>query len=195
MRTISVRPGIDADDGIEAMRLHAAGAVHACVEWSLPADEDDGPVPRDVAERIAAALCACGTVAFRADAPAGASDWYPPQKPAAVSRVSGTVARLIGLSAPLRSGVIVSNVPATVAGLFDFDGWTPCDQIVLAFDPETDHGAIVEAVRGVDDWSERALPAGARLLFGPGHDGAFAAVAATNAGWLDRFAIALAAPE
>ncbi len=191
MSIVTLRRGSGRDDGVELGHLAARGGVLARLDWPLASPDTEG-IAADIAWAVAVALCACGRVAFRADAPNGDARWLPPRHVGSVTRGVAAVGRALGVSAPDRAGVLITESPAVAATLFDFAGWSAADQRVLVFAPDdAGENDIVAAVREVDDWHGRSLPAAARLLLGPGHDGDFAGIAAAETSWLDRFADAL----
>ena len=155
------------------------------MNWPLPPDDFEATVLPDVTTVLSHALAACGRVAFRCDDP-------PPGTEAVLPRPSLLTRMLDGVlgCAGLRDGpftIAVTSDPAAVAALFDYGGWSLGWQAALVFDPVADPSPVLGVLQRGLDWRQRDLPPGARLLFGSGHDGAFAVVAAPDAAWLARF--------
>lgn len=190
MTGVAFRPGLGSNDGVEAVRLMAEDSVGARLDWPLAAPDTER-VAVDIAMAVAAALVACGTVAFRADEPIAGARWAPPPRIGPLARTARLVGRALGVPAPDRAGVVVSDSAAIAASLFDFAGWTAADQRALVFAPGSGE-TVIAAACDVDDWRGLRLPPGVRLLLGPGHDGDFAGIAAADADWLERFRQALA---
>ena len=175
--------------GREADRLVVRDAAVGVVDWPVPAN-DDGDFPAAVARQLVAALLVCGRLAFRWDAspPPGESRPHP-EPPRSILQIAK---RAFGSPSALTFGVLETSDPAVALSLFDYGGWAQGSQAVLAFDPALQNtSSLVAALQGGIDWRKRTLPHGARLLFGPGHDGAFAVVAAAGLEQLDQFARAL----
>lgn len=176
--------------GAEAARICPLNAVSALLDWPLPPDDFDDAILPDAAVALSTALAACGRVAFRYDDPlAGAEMFLPPQKRSIIAWGLG----LAGFG-PDIFGIAVASEPAIVAALFAYGGWSHAIQAALVFDPAADPAPVLAGLRQGLDWRRRALPAGARLLFGPGHDGAFGVIAAADPVWLARFEAALESP-
>ena len=155
------------------------------MDWPLPPDDFEDTVLPDVAQALSHALAACGRVAFRCDDPPPGTDTIPP-RPSPLTRVRDKVLGWAGLQdGPFT--IAIASDPVAIAALFDYGGWSLGWQAALAFDPTADPAPIFGALQRGLDWQKRNLPPGARLLFGPGHDGAFAVVAAADATWLARF--------
>lgn len=185
---IDITDGVGTGRGIEAARLQPLDAVCATLDWPLSSDDDgDATIPPAVAAALGQALAACGLVAFRQDdKPYGALFYEPPLKTSIMDRLLDSV----GL-APDHFGIVIVANPADIAGLFAYGGWSLAAQAALVLDPEADQVPIVAALRQGLDWRSRPLPPGARLLFGPGHDGDFAVIAAADGYELERFKRAL----
>ncbi len=189
---IEITDGLGSHLGREAALLHAVGTACMTLDWPLPPDDADGELLPEVVARLSRALAACGHVAFRHDEqPAAALSFHPPRRPAA-ARLRDALLAPLGLANPPFALAIAAR-PAGVAELFAYGGWSFAVQAALVFDPDADPAPILAALRHHGDWRRRPLPPGARLLFAPGHDGAFA-VAAGPPEWLARFKAALAAP-
>ena len=188
MAGIEIADGVAANRGAEAARLLPLRAVRATVDWPLPPDDSEETILPDVVAALSRALAACGSVAFRYDEPLeGATIYHPPPKQSVKDRLLG----LAGLGNEL-FGLAVALDPAVIGALFAYDGWSFAVQSALVFDPAADPSPILDALRLDLDWRGRTLPEGARLLFGPGHDGDFAVVAAADPVWLERFKAASA---
>ena len=184
---IEIADGLGEGRGTEAARLVPRAAVYATVDWPLPADDSEESVRPDVVAALSHALAACGSVAFRHDTHlAGAVLHQPPP----ARSVMGRVLDVAGLGEDT-FGLAVASDPAVVGALFAYGGWSYAAQAALVFDPACDPEPILAALRDGLDWRGRTLPQGARLLFGPGHDGDFAVVAASDTGWLEQFKAAL----
>ncbi len=180
---IEITDGLGDDRGTEAARLAPRMAVCATVDWPLPADASEESIRPDVVAALSRALAACGSVAFRHDAPlAGAVLHQPPPARSTMGRVLDVA----GLG-EYTFGLAVASDPAVIVGLFTYGGWSYAAQAALVFDPTSDPAPMLAALRDGLDWRGRSLPQGARLLFGPGHDGDFAVVAASDIGWLEQF--------
>ena len=177
--SIQITDGVPAR-GTEDARLEPLRTVRATVDWPLPPEDSEDTVPPDVVATLSRALAACGKVAFRYDEPlTGAEMSIPPAPRSAVNRFLN----MAGLGRD-SFGLVE---PTVVAALFAYGGWSYALQSVLVFDPDIDASPILDLLRQDLDWRGRTLPDGVRLLFGPGHDGDFAVIAATDQSWLDRF--------
>ncbi|MGO4871103.1 MAG: hypothetical protein ACLPGW_10915 [Roseiarcus sp.] len=184
---IEIAEGVAADRGVEAARLKPRNAVCATVDWPLPPDDGEETILRGVVAALSRALAACGSVAFRHDGPLeGAKSYHPPP----TRSVEDRLLDLAGLGED-SFGLVVATDPTAVAALFAYGGWSCAAQAALVFDPAADPAPILDALRRGLDWRRRTLPDGARLLFGPGHDGDFAVIAAADPAWLGRFKAAL----
>lgn len=184
MAGIEVVDGVAAARGSEAARLVARDAVCATVDWPLPPDDAEEAIRPDVVMALSRALAACGHVAFRHDEPSKAFLPAPPRP------LGKRLLDLTGLGdAPF--GLSIATDAAGVAALFAYGGWNCAVQSALVFDPDIDPSPVLGALGGGLDWRHRALPSGVRLLFGPGHDGDFAVVAAVEPVWLAHFKTAL----
>ncbi len=84
-------------------------------------------------------------------------------------------------------GVLATGDETLARNVFAWDGWSVGMQAVLVHDPAADLVPIVQALQHGMDWRGRALPPGCRLLFGSGHDGGFALIAAPSVERLDGF--------
>ncbi len=188
---ITITLGVPRERGAEAARLMPIGAVCAIVDWPLAPDDCETTLMPELARRLVRALAACGHVAFRYDEPDTSFALYAPPLPPLGGRLVESVRNLLG-SGSDHCGVAVTASAQGAERLFDYGGWSYAQQAALAFDPASDPTPIIAAVRADLDWRDRALPAAARLLFGPGHDGAFAVLAAADVEWLRRFEAALA---
>lgn len=184
---IRIAEGVAAERGAEAARLMPAGAICATVDWPSPAEECDEMIRPDVVAALSTALAACGSVAFRYDDPLPGAELRQPPAPRSVKD------RLLDLAGVGDDsfGLVVASDPLAVAALFAYDGWSFAAQSALVFDHAADLWLILDALRLGLDWRGRALPDGARLLFGAGHDGDFGVVAARDRAWLERFQAAL----
>ena len=179
--------GLGEGRGTEAARLVPLAAVYATVDWPLPADDSEESVRPDVVAALSRALAACGSVAFRHDTHlAGAVLHQPPP----ARSVMGRVLDLAGLGEDT-FGLAVASDPAVICALFAYGGWSYAAQAALVFDSACDPAPMLAALRDGLDWRGRSLPQGARLLLGPGHDGDFAVVAASDIAWLERFKASL----
>ena len=187
--TITLHPHLDRGHH-EIARLIPAGSPWAFIEWPLPPDGGESPILRATADMLCRALLRSGRLAFRWDddeqAPDGEQRFFPkPARP--------ILGRLTGGVLPLGHdddafGVLTTEDPDVAAALFAWSGWIWAGQAVIVFDPALeDARSVITAVRHGLDWRRRPWPSGARLLFGPGHDGAFAAVAGVDAQALERF--------
>ena len=190
---VTMKAGIEIVDyqgearGIEAARLISVHTVCAFVDRPLPADGSEETVDLDVVTALSLALAACGNVAFRYDNPlSGAAIFQPPP----TRPIKDRLLDLAGLGDE-NFGLVVASEPSTIGALFAYGGWSYAAQCAVVFDPAADPAPVLHALRCGLDWRERKLPVGARLLFGPGHDGDFAIVAATDAAWLEHFKAAL----
>jgi hypothetical protein len=184
---IQIVEGVAVDRGVETARLLPRNAVCATVDWPLPPDDNDGTILPGIVAALSKALAACGKVAFRYDDPVeGAERFDPPAKATLKTRLLD----LAGLGED-SFGLVVASDPAVIAAMFAYGGWSYAVQAALVFDPEANPLPILDALRQGLDWRQRPLPDGARLLFGPGHDGDFAVIAAANDVWLQRFKAAL----
>lgn len=180
--SIQITDGVLAR-GMEAARLEPLRTVRATVDWPLPPEDSEDTVRPDIVAALCRALAACGKVAFRCDEPlAGAETSIPPTPRSVVNRLLD----IAGFGGDA-FGLVVASEPTIVAALFAYGGWSYALQSVLVFDPDINASPILEAVRQEPDWRGRTLPDGVRLLFGPGHDGDFAVIAATDESWLERF--------
>ena len=185
--SIEVTESVIAGRGAEAARLRPLHATCAIVDWPLPPDDSDVTVLPEIAAALGRALTACGTVAFRYDDPL---DGVLSSRPAPTRTIRDWLLDQFGAGRE-RLRLVTASDPAVVAALFAYDGWGVTMQAALAFDPACDPAPILDALDRGLDWRGRALPLGARLLLGAGHDGAFAVIAATERVWLERFGDAL----
>lgn len=184
---ITVTDDVPADCGAEAARLTPLQTVRAKVDWPLVAgDSEDGMRPEVVA-CLSRALAACGKVAFHCDQ---VLDGAEITIPIASRLITDRLLDLAGLGGKTVSVAIASD-PIVIAALFTYGGWSYAAQSALVFDPDVDPMPIFNALRQGSNWRGRMLPKGVRLLFGPGHDGDFAVVAAVEQSWLERFKTAL----
>ena len=184
---IEIVDGLSEGRGIEAARLVPRQAVCATVDWPLPADDSEELLRPDVIVALSRALAACGNVAFRHDSPMGGALLYEPP----LSRsIKDRLLDIAGLGDDT-FGLAVASDPDAIGALFAYGGWSYAVQAALVFDPATNPAPILQALREGLDWRRRPLPDGARLLFGPGHDGDFAVVGASNGIWIERFKAAL----
>ncbi len=188
-----MKPGIKVVEwfgqgrGTEAARLVPRHTVCATVDWPLPPAESADAVRPDVIAALSCALATCGSVAFRHDTPVvGAVTHEPPP----TRSIKDRLLDLAGLGDDT-FGLAIAPDPAAVSALFAYGGWSYAAQAALVFDPAVDPTPILQALREGLDWRGRALPEGARLLFGPGHDGDFAVIAASNRLWIEKFEAAL----
>ena len=188
---VTVTPGVPRERGIEAARLIPTHASCALIDWPIPPEDCETALLPETARTLARALAACGHVAFRADDPDPAFLHYQPPSPSPGGRLLEEVRGLFGAGTD-RPGLAVAATPEGVARLFDFGGWSYAVQAAIVFDPAADPAPILAALGDSLDWRARPLSAPARLLFGPGHDGAFAVVAAADPTWIERFQAALA---
>jgi hypothetical protein len=174
------------DRGGEAARLVPTHAVLAAMDWPLPPDDGEETILPGVVAALSQALAACGIVAFRCDEPLEGATLYDPAPPRSI------VNRLLGFAGFGENsfGLVVATDPAVIAALFDH-GWSDAWQAAIVFDPAADPSPVLQALRRRLDWRGWPLPDGARFLFGPGHDGDFAVVAASDPIWLTRFKSAL----
>ena len=173
--------------GVEASRLKPLRTVRATVDWPLPSENSEDRVRPEIVAALSRALAACGSVAFRYD------DHLPGAAisiPRAPRSVVNRLLDVVGLGGHA-FGLAVASDPGVVAALFAYGGWYFAVQVALVFDPEIDPAPILDLLRGDRSWRGRPLPDGVRLLFGPGHDGDFAVVAAADRAWLERFKSAL----
>ena len=178
--------GLARGYGVEAARLQPQDTVCATLDWPLPPGDGEDAILPDVVTALSLALAACGRVAFRYDEPLKGADAFDP---APGRSILHRLLSFFNLGEYLFGIAVVSNADQ-VKALFEC-GWTFAVQSALVFDPAADPAPIIAALRGGLDWRGRTLPEGARLLFGPGHDGDFAVVAAANTLWLQRFNDAL----
>ena len=159
--------------GHEAARLCADGFVHAIIDWSLPPEDSDSPLPPGVGAVLCRTLLASGRLAFRLDAPPqvmSVGDRFIPEPGA--SALTSLKRFFLGLD--VRFGVLMTSDPRSAAGLFDFAGWTNAEQAALVVDPGA--GVTPEVMGPLQrslEWRGSVLPAHVRALFGSGHDGAF----------------------
>ncbi len=158
----------------------------ATVDWPLDQGEGEGTISASVVYALSSALASCGYVAFRYDEPLDGAVLYlrPP------SRTLVSWLRYKAGFGETLFGVVEAADHDVIAALFDF-GWTYAMQAALVFEPNADRANIFNALRCGLNWRDRPIPAGARLLFGPGHDGGFAVVATSEPTWLKRFESAL----
>lgn len=180
----------------EIERLIPAGAPWAYLDWPLPPPDHDGPITAPTIAMLCAALCASGRLAFRWDAdeppPAGECRFFPPRPRTVLADLAESVLHLGGGGGD--HGVLTTGAPSVAAALFSWHGWVWGGQAVLVHDPAiADPDAVLAALRHGYDWRDRPWLSGVSLLFGPGHDGASAAVAAADAAALDLFLTNLAA--
>ncbi len=187
-----MKASIEITDGVpprgtEAARLEPLRTVRATVDWPLPPEDSEDTVRPDVVSALSSALVACGKVAFRYDGPLAGAETSIPPAPRSIANRLLDIAGLGGNA----FGVAVASDPAVAAALFAYGGWSYALQSVLVFDPEADPAPILDVLRQDLDWRGRALPDGVRLLFGPGHDGDFAVIAAIDPSWLERFKASL----
>jgi hypothetical protein len=188
---ITIVRGYPGGMGHEVERLVAAGAACAVVAWPAPPPDSDDALPEPAAEVLCRALLAIGRLAFRWDAMPESLDkarFFPAPRRSPLECLASWI---MPSDDAVLFGVMTTGDPAVASRLFTYGGWTAAVQAVLAYDPGADSGPIVAALQRGLDWRGRRLPAGARLLFGPGHDGAFGLVAAADAATLDRFAALL----
>jgi len=172
---ITISDGVAAGRGPEAARLLPQFTVLATIDWPLPPDDGEETILPEVVTAVSSALAACGSVAFRYDEPlAGAKIYHPAPSCSITSRPLD----IAGMGESL-FGIVVATDPEVIAALFDY-GWSYAMQSALVFDPEADPSPILDALRRGLDWRGSPLPSGVRLLFGPGHDGDFAVVAASD---------------
>jgi len=184
---ITIFDGVAAGRGPEAARLLPQFAVLATIDWQLPPDDGEETILPDVVSALSSALAACGSVAFRYDEPLRGAKIYHPVPPRSIT---SRLLDIAGLGENL-FGLVVATDPEVIAALFDY-GWSYAMQSALVFDLEADPSPIFDALRRGLDWRGSPLPNGVRLLFGPGHDGDFAVVAASDPAWLARFRAVLA---
>ena len=164
-------------------RLEPLRTVRATVYWPLPPEDSEDTVRPDVVAALSSALAACGKVAFRYDGFLPGAEISIPPAPRSVANRLLDIAGLGGNA----FGLAVASDPTVVAALFAYGGWSYALQSALVFNPDADTRPILDALRQDLDWRRRSLPQGVRLLFGPGHDGDFAVVAAADRSWLERF--------
>ncbi len=163
---ITIAEGVSAGRGAEAARLLAKHAVWATVDWPLEQDEGDRTISASVVYALSSALTSCGYVVFRYDEPLDGAVVYlrPP------SRTLVSWLRYKAGFGETSFGVVEATDHHVIAALFEF-GWTYALQTALVFEPNADRANIFNALRCGLNWRDRPLPGGARLLFGPGHDG------------------------
>jgi hypothetical protein len=183
---ITINDRIAAARGAEAARLVPENTVWATIDWPLPPDDCEETILPGVVTALSQALAKCGSVAFRSNEPLDGAIIYHPAPPRSIKN---RLLDLAGLGENL-FGIIVATDPAVIAELFD-EGWNYAMQAAIVFDPEADSLPIFNALRRGLDWRGQNLPDGARLLFGPGHDGVFAVIAASDPVWIVRFKRAL----
>lgn len=198
---VQIIPGGPDGWGVELERLMPPGAICAVLRWAQPGVDSDDHLPPEAAAALCAGLLAAGDLAFRwhdgQPAPAGARHVY--REPAAsVGERLLTASRLFfpNNADTARFAVICTDAPIVARQMFAWNGWEFGQQVALAFEPgATAEAAAVQALARGLDWRRRNLPAGTRLLFGGGHDGAFALVAARDAATLRRFCDAVRAAQ
>jgi hypothetical protein len=174
----------------EIERLIPTGSPWAFLEWPMPPEESGGPILKPTMDAICKALLASGSLAFRwdedEDPPPGEHRFFPPPPRPLLARMTGGILPLDHDDNAY--GVLTTPDPQVAPALFEWSGWIWAGQAVLVFDPASaDIDAVVETVRHGLDWSRRSWLPGVRLLFGPGHDGDFAAVSAVDQVALDTF--------
>ena len=166
--------------GQEAARLTPVGCARAVIDWSLPQDDTDDPMPPGVALVLCRTLLASGRIAFRCDAaPAelAQGDRYLPEP--APSALAG-IKRFL-LQPDVRFGTLVTSDERSALALFGFGGWTVALQAALVIDQ--DAGEPPEAVHRLQrllDWRDYEFPPYVKALFGSGHDGGFSVLSCAH---------------
>lgn len=183
---LTITRGAPSSRGLEIERLRALGTSQALVEWPTPPDDGDEAISPIAAAILCRALLRLGNVAFRwdEDGPVAGGTLFPEPSASLVTRVA---ARLLHDDARATFGAMASGDEAVVRRVFAWDGWSVGMQAALVHDPAADLAPIVQALQHGMDWRRRTLPPGCRLLFGSGHDGGLALVAASGIGMLDTF--------
>ena len=183
---LTITRGTPSSMGFEIQRLRALGTTQALIEWPLPPDDGDEAISAPAAAVLCRVLLRSGHLAFRWDdgAPAAGGSFFPEPSSSLVTRV---MARLLHNDAHATFGVLVTGDETVARNVFTWGGWSVGMQAVLVHDPAADLAPIVQALQHGMDWWERTLPPGSRLVFGSGHDGGFALVAAPAIEQLDGF--------
>ena len=184
---MSVRPTLFVEEdwtgerGHEAARLRVPGYANSILNWSLPSEDSDDPLPPGFADVRCRTLLASGQLAFRLDVPPRImhiGDRFIPEPRG--SPVASLKRFFMGLD--VRFGVLVTSDPRSAAEMFRFAGWTNAEQAALVLDPDADATpGVLEPLQGTLDWRGVALPPHVRALFGTGHDGAFAVLSCRDA--------------
>lgn len=173
--------------GFEIERLMPSGTISALIEWPLPPGDSDETMTPLTAAVLCSALLRSGHIAFRWDDAAsgmGGTFFPEPPPPSLKTRV---MASLLHGSLPATFGVLVTDDEIVARNLFVWGGWSLGGQAALVYDPAADPAPIVDALQHGMDWSGRTLPPGCKLLFGSGHDGGVALVAASSVEVLNQF--------
>lgn len=183
---LTITRGYPPSMGFEIERLMAVGTTLALIEWPLPPDDSDEAISPPAAAVLCRALLRSGHVAFRWDdgATAPGGTFFPEPSSSVVTKV---MARLLHDDAHATFGVLATGDETVARNIFAWDGWSVGMQAVLVHDPAADLPSIVQALQHGMDWRKRTLLPGCWLLFGSGHDGGFALVAASSIERLDRF--------
>ena len=183
---LTITRGYPSSMGFEIERLRVLGTTQALIEWPLPPDDSDEAISPPAAAVLCRALLRSGRVVFRWDdgAPATGGTFFPEPSSSLVTKV---MARLLHDDAHATFGVLATGDETVARNVFAWDGWSVGMQAVLVHDPAADLAPIVQALQHGMDWRGRTLPPGCRLLFGSGHDGGFALVAASSLEMLDDF--------
>lgn len=183
---LTITRGSPSSRGFEIERLKALGTRQALVEWPSPPADGDETISSPAAAVLCRGLLRSGHVAFRWDDgdPAAGGTFFPEPSSSLVTKVA---ARLLHDDARATFGAMASGVETVVRRVFAWGGWSVGVQAALVYDPAADLAPIVQALQHGLDWRGRTLPRGCRLLFGSGHDGGLALVAASSIGILDNF--------
>ena len=186
---IVLTEALDPKRGVEAARLRPENTVIATIDWPLEPGDPENTVTSEVAAILSYALTSCGTVAFRYDEPLAfaATQSLPPPR-----TFGSEIRHSLGLDKTV-FGIVTATDRAVVEALFGYGGWSYAMQAALVLDPAGNPAEALEALAQRLDWRGHGLPLSTRLLFGPGHDGDFAVVAASSRFWLNRFKDALSA--
>lgn len=179
--TISDDPAL-VQDHPEVQRLIPTGSDWAVIDWPLPPDELDTAILPPTAHAICTALLGCGTLALRwfqdETTPLGQHEIIAAPERTLIQRVASSLLTPGNLH---QVDVLATTDILSATALFAWGGWTLGAQAALVFDPEiADLDAVAAQLRHGLDWRRQEWLPGVKLLFGSGHDGGCAVIAANR---------------